>query len=76
MTEHKTWFCDFCNKEVKPFRNGFNELSIELWSIKIQKIRLSASEQVFAFSRLKSGDMCKDCLSKLPLQSSNKVKME
>lgn len=72
--EHKRFTCDFCGNEVKPFRNGFNELYVELWHITIKKIRLGQCENAFSpHNGINNGDICKECLSKIPSQNNLKV---
>lgn len=71
--EHKQYYCDFCNNEVKSIRNGFNELYIELWNISVNKIRLSLTENCFAPDKPIKGQICKKCLSNLPQRKLSEI---
>ena len=70
MNETK-YYCDFCQKEVKSYRNGFNEWVLPLYRIEIKMAKPTQQMQIWSFKDKllvgRSGEACEDCIKKTPV---------
>ena len=69
MNETK-YYCDFCQKEVKSYRNKLNEWVLPLYKIEIKMVKPTQQMQIWSYKDNllvgRNGEACEECIKKTP----------